>query len=130
MYVDERNMIAGMGLGGGSSSKKKKDQPVSSGMATMAKTYAGEENGKLADPALRQKIASFDINSHAFSLTLKRASEESKLSNSGPSPASSMFKYYGSESNKLRYELMLEAMGTKALGWEGEGFGPAELAIT
>ena len=57
---------------------------------------------------------------------MKRASEESKSSNSGPSPASSMFKYYGSESNKLRYELMLEAMGTKALGWEGEGFGPAE----
>jgi alkylation response protein AidB-like acyl-CoA dehydrogenase len=25
---------------------------------------------------------------------------------------------------------MLEAMGTKALGWEGDGFGPAELAIT
>ena len=25
---------------------------------------------------------------------------------------------------------MLEAMGTQALGWEGEGFGPAELAIT
>ena len=61
---------------------------------------------------------------------MKRASEESKSSNSGPSPASSMFKYYGSESNKLRYELMLEAMGPKALGWEGEGFGPAELAIT
>ena len=125
----ERNMIAGMGLGG-SSSKKEKAKPITSGMATMAKGYVGEENGKIADPALRQKIASFDINSHAFSLTMKRASEESKSSNSGPSAASSMFKYYGSESNKLRYELMLEAMGTKALGWEGAGFGPAELAIT
>ena len=126
----ERNMIAGMGLGGAGSAKKKKDQTISSGMATMAKTYVGEEEGKLANPGLREKIASFDINSHAFSLTMRRASEESKSSNSGPSPASSMFKYYGSESNKLRYELMLEAMGTKALGWEGEGFGPAELAIT
>ena len=65
---------------------KEKDQVITSGMATMAKTYAGENNGKLADPALRQKIASFDINSHAFSLTMKRASEESKSSNSGPSP--------------------------------------------
>ena len=25
---------------------------------------------------------------------------------------------------------MLEAMGSKALGWEGEGFTPEELAIT
>ena len=52
--------------------------------------------GGIANPALRQKIASFDMNSHAFSLTMRRASEEGKSSNSGPSPASSMFKYYGS----------------------------------
>ncbi len=124
----ERNMIAGMGLGGGGSAKKAKSN--TSGMAVLSKKYAGEENGKIANPALRQKIASFDMNSHAFSLTMRRASEEGKSSNSGPSPASSMFKYYGSESNKLRYELMLEAMGTRALGWEGEEFGPEELAIT
>jgi alkylation response protein AidB-like acyl-CoA dehydrogenase len=41
-----------------------------------------------------------------------------------------MGKYYGSEQNKLRYEIMLQAMGTKALGWEGEPFTPEELAIT
>ena len=37
---------------------------------------------------------------------------------------------YGTEHNKLRYELLLEAMGSKALGWQGEGFSPEELAIT
>jgi alkylation response protein AidB-like acyl-CoA dehydrogenase len=41
-----------------------------------------------------------------------------------------MGKYYGSEQNKLRYEIMLQAMGTQALGWEGEPFTPEELAIT
>ena len=61
-------------------------------------------------------------------LTLRRAAEESKKSNQGPSAASSIFKYYGTEHNKLRYEIMLEAMGTKALGWDGAEFGPEELS--
>ena len=122
-------MIAGMGLGGGSA-KKGKAKPVTSGMATMAKGYVGEENGKIANPALRQKIASFDINSHAFSLTMKRASEESKSSNSGPSAASSMFKYYGTEQNKSRYEVMLKILGSQGLGWEGAGYEERELLTT
>ena len=41
-----------------------------------------------------------------------------------------MAKLYGTEHNKLRYELMLEAMGTQGIGWEGEGFSMEELAIT
>ena len=41
-----------------------------------------------------------------------------------------MGKYYGTEQNKLRYEIMLAAMGTRGLGWEGEPFTPEELVIT
>ena len=41
-----------------------------------------------------------------------------------------MFKYYGTEQNKRRYELLLSAMGTQALGWEGDGFGEEELQVT
>ena len=41
-----------------------------------------------------------------------------------------MGKYYGTEQNKLRYEIMLEAMGFNGLGWEGEPFSPEELAVT
>ena len=55
-------------------------------------------------------------------------SEDAK--SGGPSATASMGKYYGSEQNKLRYEIMLQAMGTSALGWEGEPFAPEELAIT
>ena len=96
----------------------------------MAKRYVGESEDKLNDSGLRNKIIDHDMNSQAFALTLKRAAEESKKSNQGPSAASSIFKYYGTEHNKLRYEIMLEAMGTKALGWDGAEFGPEELAIT
>ena len=41
-----------------------------------------------------------------------------------------MFKYYGTEQNKRKYELLLAAMGTQALGWEGEGFADQELLVT
>ena len=59
---------------------------------------------------------------------MQRVGEETKVGS--PSPAAAMGKYYGTEHNKLRYELMLEAMGTQGVGWDGEGFSMEELAIT
>jgi len=122
----ERTMISNMGLaGGGDGSGSKK----MSGLAKVSKQYAGEdEEKKIANPSLRSKVAKHEMNSRAFGLTLQRIGEETKVG--APSPAAAMSKYYGTEHNKLRYELLLEAMGSKALGWEGEEFSPEELAIT
>ena len=121
----ERTMISGMGLsGGGDGSKKTK-----SGLAEIGKKYAGiDASQKIADYALRRKVAMHDLNSRAFGLTMQRVGEETKVG--APSPAAAMGKYYGTEHNKLRYELMLEAMGTQGIGWEGEGFSVEELQIT
>lgn len=120
----ERSMISSMGLGGGGEGGKKM-----SGLAEMSRKYVGfNENNQIADSLLRMKVARHDLNSRAFGLTMKRIGEETKLG--APSAASSMGKYYGSENNKLRYELMLEAMGVKGIGWEGESFSIEELAIT
>lgn len=41
-----------------------------------------------------------------------------------------MFKYYGTERNKERNDLLLSIMGTNALGWEGEEFSSDELTTT
>ena len=122
----ERSMISGMGLAtGGSSGSSRR----TSGLAELGKKYIGtNEEGLLDDSILRTKIAKHDLNSRAFGLTLQRMGEEAK--SGGPSATASMGKYYGTEQNKLRYEIMLEAMGTKALGWEGDPFSPEELAIT
>tara|TARA_Y100000768_G_scaffold55374_1_gene36828 strand:- start:24728 stop:25924 length:1197 start_codon:yes stop_codon:yes gene_type:complete len=121
----ERTMISGMGLsGGGDGSKKTK-----SGLADIGKKYVGTDaNQKIADYALRRKVAMHDLNSRAFGLTMQRIGEETKVG--APSPAAAMGKYYGTEHNKLRYELMLEAMGSQGIGWEGEGFSVEELQIT
>ncbi|MEC7162967.1 MAG: acyl-CoA dehydrogenase family protein, partial [Pseudomonadota bacterium] len=48
----------------------------------------------------------------------------------GMGAAASMFKYYGTEVNKRRFELLLDVMGSQALGWEGDGFDSKELAVT
>ena len=121
----ERTMISAMGLsGGGDGSKKTK-----SGLAEIGKKYVGiDADQKISDKALRRKVAMHDLNSRAFGLTMQRVGEETKVG--APSPAAAMAKYYGTEHNKLRYELMLEAMGTQGIGWDGEGFSMEELAIT
>ncbi len=122
----ERTMISNMGLaGGGDGSGSKK----LSGLAKVSKQYVGEDGDKkIANASLRSKVAKHEMNSRAFGLTLQRIGEETKVG--APSPAAAMSKYYGTEHNKLRYELLLEAMGSKALGWEGDSFSPEELAIT
>ena len=119
----EREMISGMGLGG-----------VGAGggigsLEQVAKEYFGEENGKIASPSLRDHITRQKMDSKAFALTMQRSAEEAKAGQ-GPGAASSIFKYYGTELNKRRYELLLELMGTKALGWEGEGFTDGEINVT
>ena len=119
----EREMISGMGLGGSLGGGGL------GGLDQVAKEYFGEENGKVASPALRERIAQQKMDGRAFSLTLQRSVEEAKAGH-GPGAATSIFKYYGTELNKRRYELLLEILGTQGLGWEGEGFTPDELGVT
>jgi alkylation response protein AidB-like acyl-CoA dehydrogenase len=95
----------------------------------LAKSYAGEEGGKIADPVLRDKIVQHAMTDKAFQLTLSRNSSERKAGNANPNSAS-MFKLVGTEQNQLKYELMLQSMGTQAFGWEGEGFDDREKRVT
>jgi len=117
----ERTMISGMGLGGGGGGG------AQSSIEGIAKQYRGEKDGRIADSALRDGIALHKMDGEIFGLTVRRSGEEAKAG-SGPSATSSMFKYYGTEHNKKRFEVMLEAMGSQSLGWEGEGFDPRELS--
>jgi acyl-CoA dehydrogenase len=41
-----------------------------------------------------------------------------------------MFKYYGTEQNIRRYELLLSIVGTQAVGWSGDSFSSDELNTT
>lgn len=87
----------------------------------LATEHVGLKDGVLADPILRTDIARFMVDEKAFSLTLKRAGDEAK-SDQGMGAVSSMFKYYGTELNMRRLELMLSICGSYSLGWEGKEF--------
>lgn len=118
----ERQMISGIGgisaLGG--SGRRLED---------VAKDYAGEEAGRIADPALRNNLTIQKINDQAFQYTMLRAGEEAKTGKPDGNLAS-IFKYYGTEQNKRKYELLLSIMGSQATGWEGDGFSDKELSTT
>jgi alkylation response protein AidB-like acyl-CoA dehydrogenase len=116
----ERNMISGMGTQGRSDPKHS--------LANQAKQYLGEVNHKIADSNLRDQVTQFNLNNQAFRLTLRRAAAES-VSRGAVSPASSMFKLYGTEQNKQRYELLLKIMGSQGVGWESEAFSERELSV-
>ena len=117
----ERTMISGMGMGAGAASM--------GGMEAVAKENFGTDGEKIANNGVRQAIADHKMDQQAFGLTLKRASAEAKAGQ-GMGAASAMFKFYGTEVNKRRFELLLDVMGTQALGWEGEGFDSKELSVT
>jgi alkylation response protein AidB-like acyl-CoA dehydrogenase len=118
----ERQMVAGIGGNSalGATGRRMED---------IAKEYAGDAGGRIADTAIRSKVTSHRMNDRAFQLTLGRSVEEAKAGRvSGD--LSSMFKYYGTEQNKRKYEVLLETMGTQAVGWDGAAFSDRELNTT
>ena len=118
----ERNMVAGIGGNtaiGGSGSR----------LEDIARSYVGESGGRISDPVIRDRISGHRMNDRALQLTFARGGEEAKAGRANGHLAS-MFKYYGTEQNKRKYELVLETMGAAATGWDGDGFTGRECAYT
>lgn len=94
----------------------------------VARRYLAGADGRIGDPVLRDAVARHVMDDHAFQLSLRRAAEESEAgaANGG---LSSLFKYYGTEQNKRKFELILKCAGQAALGWEGDGHDDEELLI-
>jgi alkylation response protein AidB-like acyl-CoA dehydrogenase len=93
----------------------------------IAKHYVGvDPEGRLADPDLRMRLAAHLIDSKAQALTLARAAAESRGA-SGASNAASVLKNAATSVAQARSELLIEIMGSRGLGWEGEGFTHEEI---
>ncbi len=118
----ERSMIADV-FGGGGPRKGK-----GSALAALARAHLGSGD-RIDDSVLRDQIAQTDMDTRCFALTVQRASDGMKAGHK-PGSETSMFKYYATELNERRHELMVRIAGPKALGWEGEGFDSEELALT
>jgi len=68
---------------------------------------------------LRAQIALFEVRAKAFAAQSERFIDELKAGKAHPAQPS-MMKYYGTELNKSRYELMMAAGGSDELEWESE----------
>ena len=114
----ERAFISNFGLASAMGSGKD--------LVSIAKKHVGEKDGKINNGFYRSEIASHKIKEHAFGLTLKRAGDEGGKA----SATASMFKLYGTEHNKKRHELMVEAMGTDGIAWDGDEFDQEDKDLT
>jgi acyl-CoA dehydrogenase len=109
LLAHERTMIGAMGeLGGGRPLGQ-----VATGSIGM------DDDGRLDDGMLRARISEMEVDAAAFRLAMERAGDQVKVGQAHPAIAS-MLKYYGSELNKRRHELLMAAGGSDALEWEGE----------
>lgn len=115
LLTHEREMIGGQSEG------------VARPMSEVAAGFLGLENGKLADSMLRAKIAEAEIDEWAYNNTIARKLGEAKAGASLGAD-SSMLKYYGTELNKRRYELLMDAAGHDGLEWEGDRSQDGELS--
>lgn len=77
--------------------------------------------GILADPALRTRVLTHNMNEKAYQLTQRRTVEESQ-DGSTPGPAASIFKMYGTELQQEKSDLMCQLRGFHGYGWSGETF--------
>ncbi|QJQ31250.1 acyl-CoA dehydrogenase [Sphingomonas lacunae] len=92
-------------------------------ISALAKKQIGvDEQGRIADPELRARIARLEMDGMAFFQTAMRVQAEG-----GVSVASSILKTSGTKLAQERAELIIEIMGMQGLGWEGEGFSEKEL---
>ena len=118
LLTHEREMIGGSDSTGGG---------MRDGVSQIAKRQIGLDAAILADTGLRTDIVRHEINAWAFALTMERVKDEAKAGQ-GVGALSSMLKYFGTELNKDRMQLMMSINGSDGLTWEGEGERDGDLA--
>ena len=108
LLTHERQMIGGVG---------ETDQKRA--LHEIAKDYLPQREGQLTDGVLRSEIAVQEMNDSIFEYTIQRIMDEAKTGvNAGA--LSSFFKYYGTEQNVSRMELMTAITGSDGLVWESD----------
>ncbi len=109
LLTHEREMISSIGDRGAS-------KPLGQ---TIADLVGRDEQGRIADALLRARVADFEVDEASFRLMLERFGEQMRAGSAHPAYSSAL-KYYGSELNKRRHELLMAAGGSDALEWDSE----------
>ena len=109
LLTHEREMISWAGL----------SRSGTRGVGDTARNVTGLRDGKLDDAILRADIAAFEVDEMAFALTIERARDEVKAGVS-LGAISSWFKFFVTDLNYLRFELLMDIDGNDSLSWRGE----------
>lgn len=116
LLVHERKLMSEMG----SDSPRQILQPN-----VAALEYLEFEDGKIADARLRSELVEYEMLMQSLGLTHFRTFEEKTAGIRSAAPM--VMKYVGTEAEKTKSELLLAILGTRGLGWEGDGFSEQEI---
>jgi alkylation response protein AidB-like acyl-CoA dehydrogenase len=108
LLTHERQMIGGMG------GDDEKFNP-----REIALESFDLKDGILPNPILRNELSEYEMDDKIFSMTIERAMDEAKAGNESGA-ASSLFKYYGTELNQQRMELIMSLTGSSELIMDSE----------
>ena len=108
LLTHERQMIGGMG------GDDEKFNP-----REIALESFDLKDGILPNPILRNELSEYEMDDKIFSMTIERTIDEAKAGNESGA-ASSLFKYYGTELNQQRMELIMSLTGSSELIMDSE----------
>jgi len=98
-------------------------------LVDLVKREVGLENGVLADPVIRQRLASQELEKRALGLTMRRAMEEARAGQTSRD-IGSLGKYRWANMVKDEQDVAMLSLGTQGLGWSGPGFDDKQLERT
>lgn len=108
LLTHEREMIGGFG------------SDVMRPLGEIAVQQVGlDAEGRLANTMVRTDVARAEIDGLAFGAAMDRVNAQAKAGH-GVGANASMLKYYGTEYNKRRHEVLLDCAGSEGLYWAGE----------
>jgi alkylation response protein AidB-like acyl-CoA dehydrogenase len=98
-------------------------------LVDLVKREVGLENGVLADPVLRQRLAAQELEKRALGLTMARAVAEARAGQTARD-IGSLGKYRWANMVKNEQDIAMLALGTQGLGWSAPGFEERDLERT
>ena len=95
----------------------------------VARPFLFDEHGALREPELRARLAGVMMDAQAFALTHRRLTEQA-MARQDTGALASIMKLVQTEQEVAKYELLMAAMGSDALSWDGEGRDAAAVEVT
>ena len=100
-----------------------------SSLAKVAKSFLGEEDGKIADPVQRDDVITYEMDQSSLRLTQRRVVEESG-DGATPGPATSIFKVVSTELQQEYSNLMTRLHGSRGFGVDESQFTNDDIEMT